>query len=230
MGTPQNSLFSLLSLFQKNFTISRNLPKFWQKISLHSFLRHGVYAATGKTRTLLQEADDGDLKRAGFHQSSPTFKMPRRRCRKVSPRGTKPPASPRQPAAHGSSCGPVRCQIIAECIVRWDAGVALGIQQQSSCYWPLAVGSDLSSAFLQMRVSPRTVHQLARILSWLGATRDFWRGHQDGLMTGVGHGDIGGGTCPQNSGKHFSGNVKLGYFVNFSYIYFRAKCLDSQID
>ena len=51
----------------------------------------------------------------------------------------------------------------------------------------------------------------------------------------IGVGD--GGTCPQNYGKiflsgnyhvkfgHFSGKwrVKLRYFVNFSYIYFRAK-------
>jgi len=43
MSIPQKSLFSLLSCCQNFFTIGRNLAKFWQKISLHSFFWDTVY-------------------------------------------------------------------------------------------------------------------------------------------------------------------------------------------
>ena len=51
LGEVENkqSFFSLLSLCQKIFTIGQNLTKFWQKISLHSFLRQCVFTPSSSS-------------------------------------------------------------------------------------------------------------------------------------------------------------------------------------
>ena len=48
---------------------------------------------------------------------------------------------------------------------------------------------------------------------------------QTGDSIGIGYGDRGTSPLPQKTGKYFSGKCheKFGHFVNFSYVYFRAK-------